>query len=108
MSEDTETPTQQRVAQPAFPFTQYGILPHDAPNQGMNIQVLLADGMAFTLFVNEEGMNQIAGKWLETRPARHRYLEEQRAIQEDAARVVANGNAVVQEPVAIHSKRKGK
>lgn len=54
------------VPEPAAPpqFPQVGI--NIQPN-GMLIQILIAPGFAFTQLIDEKTMNDVAGKWLETR-----------------------------------------
>ena len=94
MSEDTETPTQQLEPQ-QYPITQYSIQP-----TGLNIQIIFTPGYVHGIVIDEQSMNAIAGKWLETR----REIKQQ---MEDAQRVAQNGNAV-QEPTPLRSKRKGK
>ncbi len=60
--------------QPTFPQTHIEVQP-----QGVILIVTLAPGTQFTQLIPEETMNQIAGKWLETR----KQIKRELAIVQD-------------------------
>lgn len=53
---------QKPPEQPQFPHTAINITP-----DGMVITTMIAQQMGFTQMINEEQMNAICSKWLETR-----------------------------------------
>jgi hypothetical protein len=72
-----DTPQQQ----PTYPQTHIEVQP-----QGVLVIVTLAPGTQLTQLIPEEIMNQIAGKWLETR----KQIKRELAIVQDIQRSKIN------------------
>lgn len=67
-------------AQPQFPMTNLSITP-----DGMTITIMFAPGLHLQQGINEETMNAICAKWLETR----RELKKQQQLVQDVIRTKA-------------------
>ena len=81
MLDPTQQPTKQvaaaQPAQPSFPLTNLNIT-----EQGMLITILLAPGLSINQMIGEETMNQIAGRWLETRREMKKNMDIIRHVKE--------------------------